>query len=343
MVVGVAIASALSAVCGLAGAQTSACATRPDGEGKRVEETGFVALGGIEQWVTIRGDDRSNPVLLHVHGGPGIAFSAFTAEFAPYEADFTVVQWDQRGAGCTFGRYGQDTPDVTLDRITRDGIELAEYLKQRLPNARIIVLGHSFGSIVATQMVARAPEHFAAYVGTGQFASFAGTVDAQIAYMRERAAPGDSELIAQLDELGALDSQTVQKFGAVNRLLASRGPAADTAFIQSLQSRAADVMAPQELADWQAARGASAARLVPQMPSLDLFATISRLEVPFVVIQGRDDPNTPTGLASAFFEHVEAPAKELVIIEGAGHFPHVTHTAKFLAALLRTARPLALH
>ena len=57
--------------------------------------------------MTIRGDDRTNPILLHVHGGPGIAFSAFMTEFAPYEADFTVVQWDQRGAGCTFGRHGR--------------------------------------------------------------------------------------------------------------------------------------------------------------------------------------------------------------------------------------------
>ncbi len=159
------------------------------------------------------------------------------------------------------------------------------------------MLGHSFGSILATQMVARAPEHFGAYVGTGQFASFAGTVDAQIAYMRQRASAGDAELIAQLDELAALDSRTFEKFGAVNRLLASRGPAVDAAFLQRLPARAAEVMAPKELADWQAGRGASAARLVPQMPSLDLFATISRLEVPFVVIQGRDDPNTPTDLA----------------------------------------------
>ena len=253
------------------------------------------------------------------------------------------MQWDQRGAGCTFGRHGQDTPDLTLDRITSDGVELAEYLEQRLPGASIIVLGHSFGSIVATQMVERAPEHFGAYVGTGQFTSFAETVDAQIAYMRERVAPGDAASIAQLDELRALDSPPLQKFGAVSRLLPTRAPASHVAFMQRLQSRAAEIMTPTELRDWQAGRGASGPALIPQIAGVDLFATIGRLEVPFVVIQGRDDPITPTPLASAFFEHVEAPAKELVIVEGAGHFPHLTHTAEFLAALLRTARPLALN
>jgi pimeloyl-ACP methyl ester carboxylesterase len=333
-VIGVVIATGHLAVLPYAAAQTLGCEARSSGVSERVEEARFIPIGGIEQWITIRGDNQHNPVLLHVHGGPGIAFSAFTDEFAPYETDFTVVQWDQRGAGCTFGRYGQEAPELTLDRIARDGIELAEYLERRLPNARIVVLGHSFGSIVATQMVSRAPEHFAAYVGTGQFASFTGTVDAQIAYLRQRAAD-DPELIAQLDGLRSLDSQSLAKFGSVNRLLASYGPAVDAAFMQRLQSRAAEVMTAKDLADWRAGRGASMGALIPQVNDVDLFATIGGLHVPFFLIQGRDDPNTPTDLAIAFFNRVEAPYKESVIVEGAGHFAHLTHSKEFLVALSR--------
>jgi proline iminopeptidase len=336
-VIGVVIGAHL-ALCEGADAQPVSCAARSSSEGKRVEEAGFVSIGGIDQWVTIRGDDNSNPILLHVHGGPGIAFSAFTAEFAPYEADFTVVQWDQRGAGCTFGRYGQDTPDLTLERITADGIELAAHLQQRLPGASIVVLGHSFGSIVGVQMVHGAPERFAAYVGTGQFTSFAATVDAQIAFMRGRVVPGDAASIAQLDELRALVAPPLQKFGAVSRLLPTRAPASHVAFMQGLQSRAAETMTPTELERWQAGRGASGPALIPQIAAVDLLAAINRLELPFVVIQGRDDPITPPLLARAFFEHVEGPAKELVIVEGAGHFAHLTHTGEFLAALSRTLR-----
>ena len=281
-------------------AQPTACASRQSSNGTRIEEAGFVSIGGLEQWVTIRGDDRSNPVLLHVHGGPGVAFSAFSAEFAAYESDFTVVQWDQRGSGCTFGRHGKDTPDLTLERIASDGIELAGYLERHLRNPRIIVLGHSFGSVVAAEMVQRAPERFAAYVGTAQFARFAGPPDP------------------------------------------SRMPAVDAAWLGGLQARATEVMALKELADWQQGRGASIARLVSQVTAVDLFATIGRLEVPFIVIQGSADAITPTDLAVELYEHVDAPAKELVIVEGAGHFPHLTHTDEFLAALSRTARPLAL-
>jgi pimeloyl-ACP methyl ester carboxylesterase len=320
-------------------AQALACAPLPAAEGPRIEEAGFVAIGGIEQWVTIRGDDPSNPVLLHIHGGPGIAFSAFTAEFAPYEASFTVVQWDQRGAGCTFGRYGQDTPEVTLDRITRDGIELAEYLQRRLPGVSIIVLGHSFGSIVATEMVRRAPEQFALYVGTAQFASFAGAVEAQVAHLRVAAA-SDADLTAQLDALVALDSQSLQKFGGVNRILqgGEHLPAVDVAWLQRLPARAAEVMAAKDLADWQAGRQASGSQLLRQVAGVDLFATTRRFALPFFVIQGSDDLITPTSLARAYVEHIEAPAKEIIIIDGASHFPHLTHTEQFLSLLIDLSR-----
>jgi pimeloyl-ACP methyl ester carboxylesterase len=283
---------ALMAACSGATAQTLACAARSSDEGTRIDEAGFVVLGGIEQWVTIRSRDRSKPVLLHVHGGPGFTFSPLAAEFAADEADYTVVQWDQRGSGCTFGRHGQATPEVTIERIARDGIELAEHLQRRLSSPEIVAIGHSFGSLVAIEMVRRAPDHFAAYVGTGQFVRFTGNP-------------------------------------------ASQGPAVDAAYLQGLMSRLPAVMTPKELADWQAGRGASVAWLLPQVQGTDLLATVDRIDVPFLVIQGAEDATTPTAAAAEFFEHVEAPAKQRFVIEGAGHFPHFTHTEQFLAALRR--------
>ena len=230
-----------------------------------------------------------------------------------------------------------------MDRIARDGIELAEHLRDRLGKQKIVVFGHSLGSIVATDMVRRAPGLFAAYVGTGQFASFEGTVAAQLVYLRKAAdAARDADLNAQLDAIAKLDSQGLEQFGAINRLLSTRVPTDDAAFLQLLQSRTPAVMTPEELADWQAGRQASAGWLLREVRKANLFATTPRLEVPFILIQGSDDIYTPTELAIAYFEHVGAPAKELVIVEGAGHFPHLTHTKEFLAALVRTARPLGL-
>ena len=335
-VLGLTLTTAHFALPSAADAQQTACTGRSSGAGARIEEASFVPLGGIEQWVTIRGDDRLNPVLLHVHGGPGFAFSAFTADFAPYEADFTVVQWDQRGSGCTFGRYGEATPELTVDRIASDGIELAAQLRARFDNRKIVVLGHSFGSIVGTEMVRRAPEHFALYAGTAQVGSFAGAVEAQLTYLRGLAA-GDADLAAQLD---ALDSQSLQRHAAVNRLLQGGGrlPAADVTWLRRLQARAGEVMAPKELADWQTGRQLSGSRLITEIAGVDFFATTRLFEVPFVVIQGSDDVITPTSVAKAYVDHIEAPEKEFIIIDGASHFPHLTHTPQFLAALREHAQ-----
>src|SRR5687768_3241099 len=119
-----------------------------------VDEGRYVALGGVEQWITIRGEDRSNPVVLFLHGGPGDATNPWSyAVFRPWLKHFTVVQWDQRGAGRTLGRNGSSSArSVTIPRLTQDGIQLAELLRATLQKEKIIIVGHSWGSILGTYM-----------------------------------------------------------------------------------------------------------------------------------------------------------------------------------------------
>src|SRR5688500_1447220 len=136
-----------------------------------IREHGFIRIGGIEQWITVDGADRDNPVVLFLHGGPGNATSAFAgAMFAGWEKDFTLVQWDQRGAGRTFGRSGPSIAStLSTDRMASDGVEVAEYLAKRLDKRRIILVGNSWGSLLGVHIVKRKPALFHAYVGTGQF------------------------------------------------------------------------------------------------------------------------------------------------------------------------------
>ena len=110
-----------------------------------IDEGGYVTIGGIEQWITIRGEDRSNPVLLFLHGGPGDVTNPWSSLFfGPWEKYFTIVQWDQRGAGRTLRKTGPSvTSTMTVDRMTKDGIEVAEYVRKHLRKNKIVVLGHS--------------------------------------------------------------------------------------------------------------------------------------------------------------------------------------------------------
>jgi len=94
--------------------------------GQAVREEGFVSLGGIEQWVTVKGANCANPVILFLHGGPGNPLSPYAdALHGAWEKDFTLVQWDQRGAGRTFGRSPPGESKLTVERMAADGVELA--------------------------------------------------------------------------------------------------------------------------------------------------------------------------------------------------------------------------
>jgi pimeloyl-ACP methyl ester carboxylesterase len=97
-----------------------------------IAEDQFVLIGGIEQWISIRGDDRANPVILVLHGGPGEAQTPLEVLYKGWEKQFTVVQWDQRGSGKTFGRNGKATPEMTLDRLVQDAVEVADFARQHL-------------------------------------------------------------------------------------------------------------------------------------------------------------------------------------------------------------------
>src|SRR5258706_9020633 len=94
----------------------------------RIEEARYISIGGIEQWVTLRGDRRDAPILLLLHGGPGDSQSPLTSTYEPFERSYVLVQWDQRGAGKTYSKNRGPDSDVTLERIAQDGIELSEHL-----------------------------------------------------------------------------------------------------------------------------------------------------------------------------------------------------------------------
>lgn len=306
-----------------------------------IDRTSFVSVGGIDQWISIRGLDRRNPVLLVVHGGPGEAQWPVADKYEPWLTAFTVVLWDQRGAGHTYGRSRGQTPDFSLDRIARDGVEVAEFLRRTLGRKKIMVLGHSWGSIVAVEMVQRRPDVFAAYVGTGQVASWKATMEQQFALAVSTARQrGDAAAVAALEATGPPDPTDPNQAFSVD--IRPAMAAADRAWLQSLRAGAPALKAahPNDFQDFEDGFQFSAARALPDQMRTDLPATAKTFAVPFFVIQGRDDVMTPTQAAVDYFNGVTAPTKQLVVIPDAGHFAFMTSQA-FLAALVDTVRPVA--
>lgn len=304
----------------------------------------FVEIGGIQQWISIAGDNPANPVLLMVHGGPGIPQWPDAEHFEPWEKYFTVVLWDQRGAGHTFGRYGAGTPDVSLQRIARDGVELSRYLCRTLGKRKIVVLGHSWGTLVAVHMVQQAPELFAAYVGTGQMADF--HADALIQYGAILAKARQKHATAELQALQALgrpDPANDQQYAAYRKYLPTILAPSDLAFLKAQHAAAPSLAAayPKEGPNVGAGAKFSHSRLWPYVVQADLPRTAGTLGTAYFLIQGRDDMMAATPQAVNYFKVVKAPYKRLILIPHAGHFALMTAPDPFLGALVKKVRPVA--
>jgi pimeloyl-ACP methyl ester carboxylesterase len=134
-----------------------------------VDEQRYVRIGGIDQWMTIRGENRDNPALLFLHGGPGAGHTMFNSLTRAWERHFTIVQWDQRGSGKTRRKNGPLGPrELTLMRLEEDGLQVVDYVRSYLNQEKIVLVASSVGSTFGLAMAKRRPDLFVAYVGTDQ-------------------------------------------------------------------------------------------------------------------------------------------------------------------------------
>ncbi len=310
---------------------------------KGIDEGSYVSIGGIDQWVTIRGEDRDNPVLLFLHGGPGDVTSSWTfALFAPWEKEFTVVQWDQRGAGRTLRKTGPSVaPTMTLDRMARDGIELTEYLRKHLGKDKIIVVAHSFGSILGLRMVRSRPDLFYAYVGTGQVADESRNyIVAYEALLKKARALRNKRAIDELSRAGPPPYPSGEGYG-VQRKWANYFEGADRFLPGTLGlTLEAPGYSVQDINDSHDGQMLSGERLVPQARSERPKDLGLDFAIPIFFFQGAEDFTTPTELARQYFSSIKAPRKRFVPITG-GHFAVFMNSDQFLRELVTRVRPLA--
>ncbi len=311
-----------------------------------IAEERFVAIGGIDQWIGIRGEDRDNPVLLLIHGGPGASCSIFTPLIRSWENHFTVVQWDQRGSGKTLGRTGQrGSGELTMDQLIRDGIELAEYVRTHLQKDKIILLASSFGSTFGLSMIRRRPDLFCAYVGTDQNVGMLRGREANHRAILERLrALGFRKGAAALEKMGPDPSRwTAKDFKTCAQWTMRSDPSTYTKIMKLLKSSIwfSPSHTLREIKLFLSGMEFSLIQLFPEIQGYDAWQEGTRFEVPFFIFQGENDVLTVPSLAQAYFHDVVAPVKGITLIRDAGHFAAFTQPEQFLHELLSRVRPLA--
>jgi pimeloyl-ACP methyl ester carboxylesterase len=317
-----------------------------------VAEGMFVDIHGLEQWITIRGQDRNNPPLLIIPG-PGAGISRMASFFAPWEDDFTLVQWDQPGAGATYAKHGSvATGALSYERIVRDGTAVVELICRRLGVRKLVVLGLSGGTIGGLMMVKRHPELFCAYVGAGQVVNWARQ-DA-LSYemtLGHALATGDCSAITELEALGpppyprTADDATKSKYAgalttAEKLALASLDPSV-MASMKAPPSEANYVPKGLALDDIRAVSMAAYDALRTETVHFDARRLGLEFEVPMFFLQGELDSLTVTAEVQAYASEIRAPQSTVALIPGGGHSAYFMRDT-FLALLRQHVRPEAI-
>ncbi len=313
-----------------------------------VVEEGFVTLGGLEQWVSIRGERVTNPVLLVLHGGPGASYTVLTPDLRCWERFFTVVQWDRRGVGKTLGRHGRRGGAVTFERMQADCIELRAVLEQRFPGRPVVLLSSSAGTMVGLPLAATHPSLFAAYVAAdfnpGLAACEAVSGPATRAWAKVNASASERRF---LDRLGDQPTQwEVRRYQRLAMLRdRSAGPGRTLSAIFLPRMLRSPTHSWSDLRDLVRGLSSATHELFEQMVAFDAAAVAPALELPFVIVQGADDVQTPVTAARTYFDLVSAPTKQFLVLPGRGHmgaFVDPEAVLETLRGLVAAPRPATL-
>lgn len=307
-----------------------------------IAEEGFVRIGGIRQWVQIRGTDRRNPVLLVVHGGPGVSLMAYTPLFRGWERDFTVVQWDQRGDGKTFG--GNPRPsrdDMRISHIAQDGIALTEYLRRRLHQDKVVLLGHSWGGAVALTMVHDRPDLFSAFVATGFIVSerddWRTGFEVLLRYARQ---DHNAQAVSELTAIGPPPYAGAAAARIRGRWMSHYDHRAEKRLVRRAWKMA--LFAPnyslKDIWDFFAAMRFSDGTASRWLEAFDARALGNHIAVPVWFLEGDRDFTTPIPIVRDYFGKLTAPEKHFVVLPGSGHSALLTDPDEIGEILARQVR-----
>jgi pimeloyl-ACP methyl ester carboxylesterase len=305
-------------------------------------EVEYLRLGGLDQWVMIRGESLSNPPLILLHGGPGFTETSFFRHFnAPLEKSFTVVYWDQRGAGKSFDRK---TPrsSMTVDRFVADLDELVDAVRKRLGKSKVVIFGHSWGSALGVLYAARFPEKVAAYVGSGQIGDWAAGESSGYAFaLAEAQRLGDGRALKKLRAVGP-PPYTATRLWAARTCLSRLEGRLGVKAMWNLGRIIHDVPESSlfEVPKFMHAFRFSIGAMWPEVSRLNLMKVAPALQMPVFFFLGRKDHWVPWEISMAYFDALIAPSKKLVWFEESGHEPFVDEPDKFNAAMIELVRPV---
>lgn len=316
-----------------------------------VQESYTSTIGGIPQYINVRGQDRDNPIILFVHGGPASPLTPSLWQFQrPLEEYFTMVTWDQRGAGRTYNQVDPDSiaDSIRIPRYVDDAIEVAEHIRKRHGKRKLILMGHSWGTIVGMGAALERPDLFHAYVGIGQVIDVQENERLSFDYALDQAREHDNaEAVAALEAIAPYPGDVpltrdrivtariwAQHYGGMSAFRDETNLYFYRAGRLSPEYDAADVCAINK------GNVFTLGKVLDAFLQVD-YSDVRSFPIPVVMFMGRHDYTTPSQPTADWLDAVDAPYKRGVWFERSAHMIPWEEPGKTLVSLLETVHPLA--
>ena len=316
-----------------------------------IDEAKAVDIGGIRQWITVRGRDRRNPILLVLHGGPAAPDLPNRYLFErPWTDYFTVVEWDQRGAGKTYELNDPEkvAPTMHAERMVQDTEELVANLRATYDKKKIFALGHSWGTILGLNLAARRPDWLYAYIGVGQIINMREAE--RICYdwvLNTARKAGDADAVKELEAIAPYPESNgalpLEKINVERKWSVHYGGLTYGRQSYDFWENAEKISPDYSETDFKTIDAGSAfslPKLLPEMAATD-FTKLMRVGCPVLIFAGRHDYTTPSEPVRRWLARLEAPSKRWVWFENSAHMIWAEEPGRVLVDLVQFALPFA--
>jgi len=316
-----------------------------------IAELRSINLGSIQQTILIRGTDINNPILLYLHGGPGSTeMIPFRLAHEKLEKYFTVVSWEQRGTGKSFTNK-VDSSGMTIDQFISDTHELTKYLQHEFKKDKIILMGHSWGTLLGLLTIELYPEDYFTYVGSGQDVNPSEGEKISYEYVLQKA-QGNKKALKAIEGINkdnsylSIDSngEWLKKIKIQRKWLVSFGGEIYKGTDYSLFFNSKTLFAPEysiiDFIKFGLGSIFSIKTMWPEVMKINLIEQVKEVNIPVFFLQGRHDYNTPTILFDLYFSSLIAPRKEVIYFEDSAHNPMYEEPEKFEQVLIERVLPL---
>ncbi len=307
-----------------------------------ISEKVFVEINGTPQGMIIRSANPSNPVLLFVHGGPAMPTYCLDRHYPTgLEADFTVVWWDQRGAGLSFR---SDIPAETMNvqQIVDDTVAVADHLRARFGKEKVYLMGHSWGSFIGIQAAAKAPDRFHAYIGVGQVTHQLTSERLAYDYMLTAyRARKNEKMVRTLEASGFAMTVPLPKAYMTMRDSATHKLGVGTT--RKMRSVISGLFLPswmspeytlrEKLNIWRGKWSTHSTRLWNDVLRTDIRTVVPKLKIPVHFFHGRHDYTVSLELAKSYLEQLDATVKRFHVFESSAHSPNFEEPERARAIL----------